>query len=308
MGVRIPALNVNVDEINLIPTFLQNMESTTSPSSSILVPELIDLFISNVAARKYDEPLDWIQRRDLASCGLVSKSFYLPSRKYLFATIIFRIKFEQYRGQHFRFASELDGILSSNPMLQEQIHHLVIKYVEESSDPPYRDPYRNASLDTYLDSSHRDAYRERQEARKLAMVDDSGEEKLRRMISLLPALRKLSLVGNSYRVPWDEAVLSLVGNSYRIPCNEAVLLILEALSLSCPHLHRLRFSQMHHVPDRFIQRWPKVDDLELDRTDLGIRAGDLISGTFKLNGLSLKGAFANHVNWTLLLSDRCFEP
>ncbi|KAF9485041.1 hypothetical protein BDN70DRAFT_706386 [Pholiota conissans] len=101
---------------------LMNSISPAQKQSFSFPPELIEAIVEHLAPVNYDEPLDAHQRRDLASCGLVSNSFYYASRKYLFATVEVRIVPEARRLS----GLQLGDLLSANPLLQQHVLQLVL--------------------------------------------------------------------------------------------------------------------------------------------------------------------------------------
>ncbi|KAF9485051.1 hypothetical protein BDN70DRAFT_871739 [Pholiota conissans] len=108
-------------------------------------PELIEMVVDYLVPNSYDEPLDRLQRRDLASCGLASTSFYLPSRKHLFANV--KIDYDPDQGRQPPY--ELDDILFANPVLQRHVRHLVIVVGSSSRwDPDW--PYWRPQIKTCL--------------------------------------------------------------------------------------------------------------------------------------------------------------
>ncbi|KAF9485040.1 hypothetical protein BDN70DRAFT_706315 [Pholiota conissans] len=143
---------------------------STSQRSPMFPAELIQLFIDHLAPDNYDQPLTSFQRRDLASCGLVSASFYTASRKHLFSTVKILYKPDERREAPF----VLDDILSANPKLQEHVRHLIIMVSR-----------RHSKL---------------RENSELVRGGGSGAmegEYLSHLVGLVPALRKLS-IENTY--------------------------------------------------------------------------------------------------------------
>ncbi|KAF9486174.1 hypothetical protein BDN70DRAFT_988181 [Pholiota conissans] len=104
------------------------MKNSTSPIS---IPEIVDIIVSNLVNDfDFERQLTWIERRRLSACGLVSQDFYMASRRYLFATISLDVSDS---GCPFSWSHihKLHQILSSNPMIQRQIRHLMINIEAE---------------------------------------------------------------------------------------------------------------------------------------------------------------------------------
>ncbi|KAF8168892.1 hypothetical protein BJ912DRAFT_1001023, partial [Pholiota molesta] len=131
-------------------------------SQDVLPCELVDLIIAIVASN-CDGIYNVRQRRhDLASCGLVCRAFYLPSRRYLFENMTLITKHGERESQSLK---KLREILSTGPMLRFQIYHLVIADKTPSGYTGWKRPGR-----TLL-----------------------GEENLPHILRLLPSLRSLTI-------------------------------------------------------------------------------------------------------------------
>jgi hypothetical protein len=131
-------------------------------SQDVLPCELVDLIIAIVASN-CDGIYNVRQRRhDLASCGLVCRAFYLPSRRYLFENMTLITKHGERESQSLK---KLREILSTGPMLRFQIYHLAIADKTPSGYTGWKRPGR-----TLL-----------------------GEENLPHILRLLPSLRSLTI-------------------------------------------------------------------------------------------------------------------
>jgi hypothetical protein len=131
-------------------------------SQDVLPCELVDVIIAIVASNCAGIYNVRQRRHDLASCGLVCRAFYLPSRRYLFENMTLITKHGERESQSLK---KLREILSTGPMLRFQIYHLVIADKTPSGYTGWKRPGR-----TLL-----------------------GEENLPHILRLLPSLRSLTI-------------------------------------------------------------------------------------------------------------------
>ncbi|KAF9486168.1 hypothetical protein BDN70DRAFT_870261 [Pholiota conissans] len=202
------------------------MESEKSRPFPILPPNIINILMANLVHGKNDitgARLTRLERRDLAACGLVSSSFYLPSRRYLFSTLTINLDLCNSPTNEIPLSRDgLIGIMSGNSALQDLVHHLVITYMDPRSENWIRPA----------------------EGCRNPRGDD-----LQHVLRLLPAVRKLTI--------------STSQSDYVTVFNRVVGTIIEGLDTSCPHLRSLALFKLEYVPIKFIHHWTNVTDLQL---------------------------------------------
>ncbi|KAF9485049.1 hypothetical protein BDN70DRAFT_917229 [Pholiota conissans] len=212
------------------------MDIATVRTSPQFPPEIIDLFVLNLAPKKYDKVRWYDEKRDLAACGLVSRAFYLPSRRYLFSTVTIYV--DIFPNGKIRLPTEtLREILVANPLLQNQIYHLFVAY-------PVQFSYPGTPWDLTAP--------EMREIYAAAKNNAENENKcLSHIVRLVPALRKLTICSTEY---------DLRDPAYFNPDMASILYELKGL---CPHLHRLGIIAVHDVPLSYILQWTNITELRL---------------------------------------------
>ncbi|KAF9486171.1 hypothetical protein BDN70DRAFT_870262 [Pholiota conissans] len=207
------------------------MKSETSRPLHMLPSTIIETIIANLVHGKgyaNGAKLTRLERRDLASCGLASSLFYLPSRRYLFATVTINLDLYNSRGEEIWLSRNgLVDILSGNTMLQNQVYHLVVTYMDPKSDRWMRPA-------GYIGAPRSDAFQQ--------------------IVRFFPALRGLTIASS----------LPGCGTLF----NVAVAFVSQELKFYCPHLRSLTLMEVNDTPIEFFHQWACITELKLVDVDL----------------------------------------